>query len=214
MYKIIMMNEKNIDILKNVSRETSENLKIYHGLLCEWQKKFNLVSNNSLTDAWSRHFLDSAQLVEFIEKNAETIYDFGSGAGFPALVLATIYKELNPKTHFILIESIRKKTLFLNEVIKKLNLNAEVINDRIEKIKLPIANYITARAVTSLDKLLDYANSFCGKNTICLFPKGKSYSGEIVEAQKKWNFEYNTHQNKISEEGVILEIKNLRRKKI
>lgn len=207
----MMKNEDNI--LKNVSRETIENLKKYNDILIEWQKKFNLVSNNSLAEAWSRHFLDSAQLFEYIPKNAKKIYDLGSGAGFPALVLAIIFKELNSNTHFVLIESIRKKTLFLNEVISELKLNAEVLNDRIENIKLPKADCITARALTNLNDLLGYAEFFCDNNTICLFPKGKTYNEELEQALKNWIFSYNIHKNKISDDGVILEIKNLRRKK-
>lgn len=208
-----MMTEIENKILGNVSRETIENLKIYQNLLFEWQNKFNLVSKNSLPDAWLRHFLDSAQLAEYISKDVKTIYDFGSGAGFPALVLATIFKETNPNIRFILIESVTKKTLFLKEVITKLGLNAEVINERIEKIKLPKADYITARAVTSLDNLLEYADLFCDKNTTCLFPKGKSYKDELLSAEKKWNFWFKSHPNKVSEDGVVLEIRNLRRKK-
>lgn len=207
----MMNNEENI--LKNVSRETLENLKTYKNLLGEWQNKFNLVSKNSLPEAWKRHFLDSAQLAEYISKEAKNIYDFGSGAGFPALVLAIIFKESNPDIHFTLIESIAKKTMFLNEIIARFDLNAEVINERIEKLELPKADYITARAVTSLTKLLDYSCLFNHKNTVCLFPKGKSYNEELEEAKKKWNFELFIHPNKVSEEGVILEIKNLRKNK-
>ena len=209
-----MMTDIKTDILKNVSRETLENLKIYQNLLCEWQKKINLVSKNSLVNAWERHFLDSAQIASYVRKDAKSVYDFGSGAGFPALVLATIFKEINPETHFVLIESITKKTLFLNEVIKKLDLNADVMNDRIEKLKLNPADYITARAVTNLSDLLKYSVGFCRKNTICLFPKGKNYEQELIQAQNKWTFWCKTHQSKVADDGVILEIKNLRRKRL
>lgn len=208
-----MMTEFEINILKNVSCETIKNLKTYQNLLCEWQNKFNLVSNNSLSDAWNRHFLDSAQLANFIRKDANIVCDLGSGAGFPALVLAVIFKEINPKTHFVLIESIKKKALFLNEVINQLDLNAEVINERIEKIDLLKADYITARALASLDDLLQYAVRFYKENTVCLFLKGKTYETELSNALKKWNFTYDTYNNKINEDGVVLEIKKIRRKK-
>ena len=203
--------EKNI--LKNVSRETIENLKRYRSILNEWQEKMNLVSKNSLSDAWNRHFLDSAQLSEYIDEKAKLIYDFGSGAGFPALVLAIIFKEKNPNTEFVLVESIRKKSLFLNEIIEKFNLNAKVINDRIENIKLPCADYITARALSSLDNLFEYVKPFCNENTNCLFLKGKTYQEEIENAGKKWSFFIKVEQNKLSKEGVILQIRNIRRKK-
>jgi len=207
-----MMCDFENNILKNVSRETVENLKVYQQMLGEWQEKFNLVSRNSLPDAWIRHFLDSAQLAEYINPAAETVYDFGSGAGFPALVLSIMFKEINPKTRFVLIDSVAKKTLFLNEVAARFKVNAEVLNTRIEKLDLPAADYITARAVTCLDNLFEYSLLYLKKDTVCLFLKGKSYESELSDAQKAWNFVYKVHPNKVSD-GVILEIKNLRRKK-
>ena len=98
----------------NVSRETFDCLKTYEASLNEWQQKFNLVSKNSLADAWNRHFADSAQLFDYIPKEAEVLLDFGSGAGFPGMVLAIMAKEKTPYLKVKLIESIGKKTLYLN----------------------------------------------------------------------------------------------------
>ena len=81
------------DIFKkhiNVSCETLEKLVIYFELLCFWQKKMNLVSNNSLQDAEIRHFLDSAQLYIFCKNLNGNLVDFGSGAGFPGAVLSIL----------------------------------------------------------------------------------------------------------------------------
>ena len=87
---------KNTVVENSVSRETLERLKAYEASLHEWQKKFNLVSNASLEDAWNRHFLDSMQLFNFIPKTARSLCDFGSGAGFPGMVLAIMAKEKTP----------------------------------------------------------------------------------------------------------------------
>ena len=108
---------------------------------------------------------------------------------------------------------LQKKTLFLNEVIKTLNLNAEVINDRIESVSQTKFDVITARAVTSLDKLLEYASRFSYEKTKCLFLKGKTFNEEIIEAKKRWDFLCDIKQNKMSLDGVALVIKNIRRKK-
>ena len=173
-----------------------------------------MVSKNSLEFVWERHIADSAQLFNYISDDVKLIYDFGSGAGFPALVLAVIAKEKRPDIKFKLVESIGKKTLYLNEVKTQLNLeNVEVFNDRVENLKLPVADMITARAMTSLDNLFKYSILFSDKKTKLLFPKGKSYNEELDEAKKNWNFKFSVHENQLCSDGVILLFENLRRKK-
>ena len=76
-----------INILKNqlnYSASSVEKIKIYKNLLLKENKKRNLISKTTEISVWSRHILDSAQLVKFIDqKNLEIIADFGSGAGLP-----------------------------------------------------------------------------------------------------------------------------------
>lgn len=200
---------KNTVVENSVSRETLERLRAYEASLHEWQKKFNLVSNASLEDAWNRHFLDSMQLFNFIPKTARSLCDFGSGAGFPGMVLAIMAKEKTPYLKVSLIESIKKKTLYLNEVNNITEANAVIINDRIENIPPQSFDVITSRAMASLKDLLSYTKKFFGKNTVCIFPKGKSYAEEIAEAEKFWKFDCKIVPSEMSSEGVILIITNL-----
>lgn len=202
----------NILATYNVSRETIEKLKNYEALVLEWNGYFNLISKSSVDCIWERHILDSVQLYEFIEKDCLILYDFGSGAGFPAIVLAIIAKEKNPNLKITLIESIKKKANFLNEVKNKLDLNIEIINDRIENIERKNVDIITSRAMASLDKLLEYAKPFCSKKTQLIFPKGIKWKDELNEAEKKWTFNYNVINSKTDDTGRILQISNLRRK--
>ena len=197
----------------NVSRETFDLLKAYEASLVEWQKKFNLVSNSSLEDCWNRHFVDSAQLFKFIPEGAKTLLDFGSGAGFPAMVLAIMAKEKTPYLKIALVESINKKTLYLNEVKKICGLDVEIFNQRIENLPQQKVDVITSRAMASLKELFKYATPFCHKETICIFPKGKKYAEEIEEAKKIWNFEYKIFDSETSDEGKILVINHLLKKK-
>ena len=198
----------------NVSRETYLDFVRYVELLKEWQTKFNLVSKNSLEFVWQRHIEDSAQLFNYIPKNSNLLYDFGSGAGFPAMVLAIIAKEKMPDLKFKLVESITKKTLYLNAVKKELQLeNVEILNDRVENLSKQTADIITARAMTCLNNLLGYSFPFCNKETKLIFPKGRSYNDELDEAKKCWNFHLNIQKNEVCEDGVVLIIENLRRKK-
>ena len=138
------------------------------------------------------------------------MYDFGSGAGFPGMVLAIILNERTPYLKIKLIESIKKKTLYLNHVAEICHVkNVEILNDRIENIAEQKVDVITSRAMCSLDELLKYAYRFTHKKTVCIFPKGKKYAEEISEAQKHWNFKYQIKPSTTSEEGAIVIITNL-----
>lgn len=198
----------------NVSRETFNQLKTYEASLHEWQTRMNLVSKNSLEFAWQRHFLDSMQLFSLLPEDAKVLYDFGSGAGFPGMVLAIMAQEKTPYLKVKLVESIAKKTLYLNEVKNLIGLgNVEVLNQRIESIKAEPADVITSRALASLTDLLMYAQKFCTQKTKCIFLKGKSYQSEIDEAKKSWSFKVEVLPSKESDEGVILIITDIHKRR-
>ena len=97
-------------------------------------------------------------------------------------------------------------------MINELNLNIEVINDRIENIKAKNVDLISSRAMASLDRLIDYSKPFCNKNTHLIFPKGSKYKEEIDLSLKKWKFDFDVIQSKTDETGKILYIRNIRRK--
>ena len=204
---------ENFCLKYDVSRETFLKLKSYQQLLSEWQGKFNLISNSTLDTAWERHFLDSAQLFKFIPKNAKVMFDFGSGAGFPGLVLAIMANEKTPYLKINLVEATTKKTLYLNFVKEQLGINVNIINDRIEKIIPQRADIITSRALASLEELFQYVYKFCSRQTVCIFPKGKKYSEEISEASKEWSFDCRIVPSEVSEEGVVLVITKIKKLK-
>lgn len=200
---------KNFCDTYNVSRETFDKLKSCQTMLSEWQQKFNLVSSNTLEDSWNRHFLDSAQLFPLLPKDAEIMYDFGSGAGFPGMVLAIMANEKMPRLQVNLVESTTKKTLYLNAVREQLGVRVNVLNDRIEKLPAAKADVITSRALASLNELLGYAVRFCKPETVCIFPKGKKYAEELAEAHRCWRFKCQILPSRQSEEGRILVITSL-----
>ena len=105
-------------------------------MLISWNKKINLVSRKSIKTTWNRHFLDSAQLWLYLPQKANKWLDFGSGAGFPGLVIAFISKELKPDLKIVLVEKNKKKALFLNEVVNKIGLNVEILSNNVELIIL------------------------------------------------------------------------------
>ena len=196
----------------NVSRETIDKLKEYETLVKEWNNKFNLISKSTVDKVWERHILDSLQLCPYFYNKEGLLVDFGSGAGFPGIVLAIVGKEKFPNLKIILVESIGKKANFLTFVKNELNLNVEIINDRIENIKTTKADFIISRAMASLEKLLEYSKPFCQKTTDLIFPKGEKWKEELTEAQKKWQFKYSTVESVTNKDSCILYINNVRRK--
>ena len=190
----------------NVSRETLEKLKLYAELLIKWQNSINLVGGDTLSDLWRRHIWDSAQLAPLVPENAEVITDFGSGAGFPGLVLAIL---LDVEVH--LVESSGKKIAFLREVARISGARVQLHQGRIEKLSLPKSDIITARALAPLDKLLDFAAPNLKPGGFCLFLKGARAEEELTEARKKWTMIAERIQSATDPDGAILSIREISR---
>lgn len=195
----------------NVSRETIERLDEYEALLKKWNPKINLISRNTLDSIWHRHFSDSAQLYQHIGDNCKKWLDFGSGAGFPGLVVAAMAMEKHPETSFVLVESDQRKAAFLMTVSNVLGLSATVVTERIEALPAQKADIITARAVASLDQLLTWAAPHRQKPSVLLFPKGISYESELTAAQKHWHIEVETIPSVTDSSAVILKIEDFKR---
>lgn len=190
-----------------VSRETLDALVTYAALLEKWQKRINLVGPRTVADLWSRHFLDSAQLVSLIPPGAKRLVDLGSGAGFPGLVLCIL---TGLETH--LIESDTRKCAFLREAGRAAGVSSRltVHARRAESIELPPADVISARALAPLPDLLALAAPFWGAETQGLFLKGKRYEEELTAAKYGWYINYSTIPSRVDPESVILSITGLR----
>jgi len=193
--------------VSGVSRETLARLKLFVGLLEDWNSRVNLVSAKSLKEVWKRHVWDSAQLLPLVG-DAESVVDLGSGAGFPGLVLAILLADRKPKV--VLYEAITKKCRFLEEAARRTGAAVEVRNDRIEQAKPEPFDLVTARACASLSQLLSYALPFQAKNTRCLFLKGQSVGAELADAAKDWRMKVEQYPSRSDPSGIILDIRELR----
>lgn len=183
----------------------------YMALLSEGQQRLNLVAPSTLETAWERHVLDSLQLLPLLEEKLQAprgpIADIGSGAGFPGLALAIAAPEI----FFYLIESITKKCTFLESVIQDLGLsNVRVLNSRAETIPLKVGA-VTARAVASIDVLLQFTYPLLTPSGHAFFLKGKTYETEIAEARRAWSFDLETIKSITSDEGRILCLGTIKR---
>ena len=201
---------KDFKVKTDINDERLEKLRTYLNLIKIWQKKFNLISKKSFESIWERHFLDSYQILKLIG-NKKRILDIGSGAGFPAIVCA-----ICSNNNFDLVEINQKKCNFLNEVKDIIGIkNIFIHHSRIENLKIiNNFNYISARAVTSLDKLLKYSFRFYKNGMYCIFLKGKTVSKEIEIAKKKFVFDFKSVNSITNKDGKILLIKNINKKKI
>ncbi len=196
-------------ILKNVSRESLEKLEHYLALLEKWQKAVNLVSPTTIRDAWNRHFIDSAQLSSLLPTGAKTLFDFGSGAGFPGMVLAM----LNPGLSVHLVESDQKKCSFLAAVSRETMTTVSIHNIRIESLQIDVVpDVISARALADLNQLLEYSMPWARKNPdlVLLLPKGENYTSELKEIGSGRFAQCEEFRSCTSENARILRISGLK----
>jgi 16S rRNA (guanine527-N7)-methyltransferase len=171
----------------SVSRETWGRLDALVARVIDRQATMNLIAPSTIPTIWTRHVADSLQLLP-LAAGAKRWLDFGSGAGFPGLVIAcALVETVGAQMH--LVESTQKKAAFLRETVDALHLPAIVHAQRIEdftrtnKLRFEV---VTARAVAPLEKLLGYANPLLKTGAIGLFPKGQDIEAELTQASKSW----------------------------
>ena len=144
------------DFGPDVSRETSEKLKLYASLLRKWNKKINLVAPRTLEDLETRHFADSLQLLQHAPEEAQSWADLGSGGGFPGLVAAIQAQDTRPALKFTLVESDQRKAAFLRQVSRETDVPVTILATRVENLpENSKYDVLSARALASLPKLLD-----------------------------------------------------------
>ncbi len=193
----------------DVSRETLNGLYEYEVLLSKWSKKINLVSKNTLADIWKRHFLDSGQIINYVEASGKRWVDVGSGAGFPGLVVALLLRDRKIDCDIILVEKNPKKGFFLNAVIRKLNLSVKVVNENIHSLEPLNADVLTARAFSELNKLIEIAFRHRKKEGTCLFLKGENYRRELDKTLNFWFVDYDIIDSLSSPSGKIIKVKKI-----
>ena len=190
-----------------INNDIINKLEIYKNELIEWNKKFNLTTILEDKDIYLKHFYDSLCLVKATSLDNKNICDFGTGAGFPGMVLAIIFSNSN----ITLIESNNKKVLFLEYIKNILNLNnVTIINKRTEdygKNNREIFDIVTCRAVSSLKIILELSISLLKKDGLFIPLKSNidNEFNESIEKSKLLGYEFD---KKIE---YYLPIENLKR---
>ena len=196
-----------------VSRETITSLKKYENYLIKSNKTLNLIGKSTIDQIWIRHFLDSSQVIDFINENERDLVDLGSGAGFPGLVIAIMAKDRKIPLKVKLIEKSPRKAFFLREIIKSLNLKVEVLNlNVLKQLGKLEADLISARAFKPLKIILQFLDRNTEKwKKIFLF-LGKTGQDELLQASKSWDIKYKQRMSVTSSDSIVIEINKLKKK--
>ena len=195
-----------------VSRETIKGLMLYEELLIKGNKNLNLVGNSTINHIWHRHFLDSFQVIDFIDKNQKTLVDLGSGAGFPGVVIAILAKDRKIPLKIKIIDKSPKKIKFLKNLIKKLKLDLEISNENIldngKEIKQDL---IVARAFKPLKIILELMHKKAKNWKKIFIFLGKTGESELLLASKIWDIKYKQRMSITSNDSFVVEIDSLKK---
>ena len=198
----------------NVSRETCNELESYISLIQRKNKEINIISkkNTKKDDIRQRHIIDSAQIIDFVDINSNTTYDLGSGAGLPGLVVAIVMKNLKIDMKVSLFEKSYHKCVFLKHVSKKLNLNTEVIQKDIFKLKNMETGTIMSRAFKPMPLVLNLVNENFKKFKNIIFFMGKNGKKILDESLQHWDLDCVEKKSLTNDGSFILNIKKIKKR--
>jgi 16S rRNA (guanine527-N7)-methyltransferase len=187
----------------SVSRETQEKLEAFIGFLKREAESQNLISASTLEHIWSRHVVDSAQLLKFLpaESTSGNWIDLGSGAGFPGLIVA-ILSNFN----VTLVESRGRRIDYLRRAVLMLDMESHVTvaGMPLERLETAPFSVISARAFAPLPRLFGLAERFSTDKTLWLLPKGRNAAKEWDEVEPYWNGDFRIENSVTDAEAGIL----------
>jgi len=192
----------------SVSRETFDRLDAFVALLREENEVQNLVSRTTLDQVWSRHIVDSAQLLRFVPVKTGNWLDLGTGAGFPGLVIALLHQ--GPVT---MVEARKLRVDFLLRAAETLGLpsSTRIVCSKVERLEAPAFDVISARAFAPLPRLLDLSERFGSSRTHWVLPKGKNAKSELEAARASWQGEFRLEPSLTDPDAWIIIAEGVRR---
>ena len=198
----------------NVSRETFLDFENYITMILEKNKKINIISQNTASKEAiiDRHIIDSAQIIDFIDLNSNSITDLGSGSGMPGIIVAIILKNMKNNMNVHLYEKSYHKSQFLKEVSEKLNLKTKIFQKNIFEIKNLETGTIMSRAFKPMPVVLDLVYENFSKFKNLIFFMGKSGKKVFENSKKKWEMEYVEKKSITSKDSFLINIKKIKKK--
>ena len=198
----------------HVSRETCNDLECLISMIQKKNEEINIISKkNSEKEAIrQRHIVDSAQIIGFVDLSNDTTSDLGSGGGIPGLIIAILMKKLKNSMKIKLYEKSHHKCVFLKDVSEKLELNTEIIQKDIFKLRDIETGTIMSRAFKPMPIILDLVQkNFRKYKNIILF-MGKSGRKILNETLKIWDLDYEEKKSLTNKDSFLLNIKNMEKK--
>ncbi len=184
----------------NFSSKTISALKIFKKELLKANTKHNFISRSTESNIWHRHILDSAQLVKFIDFSDGSLSDLGSGAGFPGLILALF--NPNKNFHVKLYEKSPVKRAFLEEIINKLSINAQVCGNIYEE--LINSDYIVTRAFKKFESVIQVSREIAQKSHKLIVLKGQNAQKDVKKAFQNEKYSYSLEKSITNEDSKII----------
>ena len=197
-----------------VSRETCNELESLISMIQKKNREINIISrkNSDQGAIRQRHIVDSAQIIDFVDLNTNTTSDLGSGGGIPGLIIAILMKKLKNRMKIKLYEKSYHKCVFLKDVSEKLELNTEIIQKDIFKLRDIETGTIMSRAFKPMPIILDLVQkNFRKYKNIILF-MGKSGRKILNETLKIWDLDYEEKKSLTNKDSFLLNIKNMEKK--
>ena len=197
-----------------VSRETCNELESLISMIQKKNMQINIISrkNSDQGAIRQRHIVDSAQIIDFVDLNTNTTSDLGSGGGIPGLIIAILMKKLKNSMKIKLYEKSHHKCVFLKDVSEKLELNTEIIQKDIFKLRDIETGTIMSRAFKPMPIILDLVQkNFRKYKNIILF-MGKSGRKILNETLKIWDLDYEEKKSLTNKDSFLLNIKNMEKK--
>ena len=197
-----------------VSRETCNELESLISMIQKKNMQINIISrkNSDQGVIRQRHIVDSAQIIDFVDLNTNTTSDLGSGGGIPGLIIAILMKKLKNSMKIKLYEKSHHKCVFLKDVSEKLELNTEIIQKDIFKVRNIETGTIMSRAFKPMPIILDLVQkNFRKYKNIILF-MGKSGRKILNETLKIWDLDYEEKKSLTNKDSFLLNIKNMEKK--
>jgi len=160
----------------------------------------NLIAPSTLEAIWSRHIVDSAQLIGLAQDTEGDWLDIGTGAGFPGLVVAALTDR-----RVVLVEPRKRRAEFLKAAAESLGVanRVDIVTAKVEAVSEPVA-VISARAVAPLSSLFASAIQCSRRKTLWILPKGRNAREEVAVAEQTWHGMFHVEHSITDPESLIV----------